>query len=244
MSIRIFFLAALCLIWVASGSAQTFSFTADTVARYGEAGELVVFHAMFENLLDDTQSIHFHVDAYDFPDTNWTIGICNQAGCFPPGITDVDYTYEARARDTLVSFDVRMTEVGDSGHFSTTLTAAVDPENPQTIHFTIYKGSDVVLHQRAIPEASGFVTSYPNPFNNETTLEFSMARSEATDLVIYDLLGREVVRIVDGERLNPGVHRLQWSGTNRDGISLPSGVYFVGLRHRDELRTHRLYLLR
>lgn len=243
MSMHTFLLPFLVFIWVMSGNAQTFSFTADTVARYAEAESLVVFHAVFENLLDDTQSIHFHVDA-DFPDTNWTIGICIEGGCLPPGITDVDYTYEACARDTLVSFDVRMTEIGDSGHFSTTLTAAGDPEHPQTIQFTIYKGSDVVLHQRTIPQARGLVTSYPNPFNNETTLEFSMARSEATDLVIYDLLGREVARILDGERLNPGIHRLRWSGTNRDGISLPSGIYFVGLRHGDELRTHRLYLLR
>lgn len=244
MNMRTFLAVIFLFIWVMSGSAQTFSFTADTVARYGEAEQLVVFHAVFENLLDDTQSIHFHVDAYDFPDTNWTIGICAAGSCFPPGIADVDYTYEACARDTLVSFDVRMTEIGDSGHFSTTLTAAVDPEHPQTIHFTIYKGTDFVARQRTIPEASGFVTSYPNPFNNETTLEFSIASSGATELVIYDLLGREVARLLDGERLNPGIYRLRWSGTNHDGISLPSGIYFARLRLRDELRTHRLYLLR
>ncbi|MFH1010624.1 MAG: T9SS type A sorting domain-containing protein [bacterium] len=242
---RVLIVLALFSFQVLGGFAQTFSFTADTVARYGESGEVVIFHAVFENFLNDTQSIHFHVDVYDFPDTNWTIGICNQAGCFPPGVTDVNYTYEAQARDTLVSFDVCMTEVGDSGRFSATLTAAVDPDHPQTVHFTIYKESlDVVWRLETIPEDDGLMFSYPNPFNSETTLEFSILRSEATELVICDLLGREVARILDGERLNPGTHRLRWSGTNLNGVPLSSGVYFARLSVGDEFHIRRLYLLR
>jgi len=242
---RVLNVLALFSFQILTGFAQTFSFTADTVARYGEPDELVVFHAVFENLLDDTQSIHFHVDVYDFPDTNWTIGICNQAGCFPPGVTDVNYTYEAQARDTLVSFDVRMTQMGDSGHFSATLTAAVDPGNPQTIHFTIYKeSSDVVWRLETIPRDDGLILSYPNPFNGGTTLEFSIPRSEQAELVICDLLGREVAGVLDRTRLEPGTHRFGWSGTNRNGVPLPSGIYFARLSTGDEFHVQRLYLVR
>jgi hypothetical protein len=232
------------LILVVSGYAQTFTFTADTVVRYGMAEDLIVFHAVFENLLNDTQSIHFHADPYDFPDTNWTLGICAGGGCFPPGMYDVDFVYDSCAIDSLVSFDIRMTEIGDSGHFSATLISAQDPEHPQTIHFTIRKGVDFVTLRETIPELINFVTSYPNPFNNSTTLEFSIARFEPTELIIYDILGREVATVLDGERLSPGIHRLHWSATNNNGFSLPSGVYFARLRVQDEQKTHQLYLVR
>jgi hypothetical protein len=138
-----------------------------------------------------------------------------------------------------------MTEVGDSGHFSATLTAARDPDNPQTIHFTVYKGqSDVVVRWSPTPETHNLITSYPNPFNSETTLQFSIVREGQAKLAVYDLLGREVARLLDGERLSPGRHQLRWQGTNPNGTPLPTGIYFAKLTLRDEQRSHRLYLVR
>ena len=235
----------IALLVTSCAYAQTFSFTADTVARYGEAEQLIPFHARFESLIEDTQWINFYVDPYDFPDENWRISICNDSGCFAPGIYSVNNLYQPLETDTLVSFDVYMTEVGDSGHFSATLTAARDPEHPQTIHFTVYKGqSDVVVQWRATPETQALITSYPNPFNSETTLQFSIAREGEVELAVYDLLGREVGRPINGERLCAGSHQLRWKGTNADGTPLPTGIYFVRLNFNGELISHRLHLLR
>jgi len=225
--------------------AQTFSFAADTVARYGEAGELIPFHARFESLIDDTQWINYQVDPYDFPDESWRISICNDSGCFAPGIYSVNNLYQPFETDTLVSFDVRMTEVGDSGHFSATLTAACDPDNPQTIQFTVYKGqSGVVVRWSPAPESHNLITSYPNPFNSSTMLQFSIVRDGEATLAVYDLLGREVARLLDGERLSAGRHEVRWTGANPNGTPLPTGVYFAKLTLRDEHRSHRLYLVR
>ncbi len=227
-----------------SGFAQTFSFTADTLVRYSEPNHLVIFHAEFESMIDDTQWVKFNVEPIDFPDENWTISICNDSGCYPPGINDVNNFYQPHERDSLVSFDVFMTDVGDSGHFTATLTAARDLEHPQTIQFTlINENVGDVVKWYAVPEGVELI-SYPNPFNSETTLEFSLPNREAVELTIYDLLGREVSTVLNQQWLNTGSYRLRWSATNTNGVSLPTGVYFAKLNMGTEFKTYRLYLLR
>ncbi len=61
--------------------------------------------------------------------------------------------------------------------------------------------------------------NYPNPFNPVTTIQFTLQNSLYTSLKIYDLLGREIATVVDGE-LKEGTHSYQFSGAN-----LASGVY-------------------
>ncbi|MBI3006069.1 MAG: S8 family serine peptidase [Ignavibacteriales bacterium] len=69
--------------------------------------------------------------------------------------------------------------------------------------------------------------NYPNPFNPATTFEFQIHRPGYVSLKIFDLLGREVAKVVDGT-LNAGSHRSLW---NAHG--LPSGTYFYQLRFSD-----------
>ncbi len=68
---------------------------------------------------------------------------------------------------------------------------------------------------------------YPNPFSQQTSLEFrSCDAVEVVDVVVHDLTGRVVARpavVGFGSGLNSGL----WDGTARDGRPLPGGVYFV-----------------
>jgi len=69
--------------------------------------------------------------------------------------------------------------------------------------------------------------NYPNPFNPATEFAFRLERAAAVALVIYDLAGREVDRLVDRE-LGAGRHQVTWQP--RD---LASGTYFYRLRAGD-----------
>lgn len=62
--------------------------------------------------------------------------------------------------------------------------------------------------------------NYPNPFNPATTITFTLKRTGPTTLMVYDVLGREVATLVDGE-LQAGNHSINFSGGQ-----LASGVYF------------------
>ncbi|HTR80396.1 MAG TPA: S8/S53 family peptidase [Bacteroidota bacterium] len=74
---------------------------------------------------------------------------------------------------------------------------------------------------------TGFVLyqNFPNPFNSSTLIQYSLARSNFTTLKVYDLLGREVVTLVNEYEI---------AGTQKsirfDGAGLASGVYFYRLR--------------
>ncbi len=79
--------------------------------------------------------------------------------------------------------------------------------------------------------------NYPNPFNPTTKIKFSIPVSQSplyergvggfVVLIIYDLLGREVARLVD-ENLQPGTYEVEWSATG-GAFNYPSGVYFYKL---------------
>jgi len=68
-------------------------------------------------------------------------------------------------------------------------------------------------------------TNYPNPFNQTTTINYSVTNAGNVKLIIYDLLGREIKALVD-EYQSEGHQTAEWDGTDNDGNIVKSGVYF------------------
>ncbi|MDZ7393984.1 MAG: T9SS type A sorting domain-containing protein [candidate division KSB1 bacterium] len=80
--------------------------------------------------------------------------------------------------------------------------------------------------------------NFPNPFNTRTSIEFGLPSAGSVRIVIYDLLGKEVERLL--ERWMPaGVHRVSWEGTN-----YPSGLYFCRISTAKTSQTIKITLLR
>src|SRR5690606_39241789 len=63
----------------------------------------------------------------------------------------------------------------------------------------------------------------PNPFGERAEVAFALPSAERVRLAVYDVLGREVARLVDGER-EAGTHRVAFEAS-----ALPAGVYVVRL---------------
>jgi hypothetical protein len=82
------------------------------------------------------------------------------------------------------------------------------------------------------------VEGYPNPFVGTATLRYALAEAADVRLTIYDMLGREVVRLVDGTR-EAGTY-----SAVLDGAALPSGVYVYELRAGDDVRRGQLSLVK
>ena len=66
--------------------------------------------------------------------------------------------------------------------------------------------------------------AFPNPFNNQTMLSFSLARDSYVELRVFDISGREIAVLAEGN-FHAGIHDL-----NFDASHLATGVYFVQLQ--------------
>lgn len=70
--------------------------------------------------------------------------------------------------------------------------------------------------------------NYPNPFNPQTTIAFSLAAAGPARLSIYDVAGRRVQTLVAGV-LPAGSQTVEWDGSDTTGRSAASGTYIYRL---------------
>ena len=80
----------------------------------------------------------------------------------------------------------------------------------------------------AVPHSVLFQNS-PNPFNPRTTIRFSLAQSGPVELAVFDVGGRRVRTLTNGE-LEAGPHAVVWDGSDDAGHPLASGIYWTQLR--------------
>jgi hypothetical protein len=111
---------------------------------------------------------------------------------------------------------------------------------PGYIYYGIPSGSEV---NSLAPNQFSLSQNYPNPFNSSTEIQFSLASPGPASLVIYDIQGREVRLLLDGN-LEAGSHSAIWNGLNDDSKPVSSGVYFYKLLAGDATQTNRMTLLR
>ncbi len=76
-----------------------------------------------------------------------------------------------------------------------------------------------------IPLATSLDPIYPNPFNPQASLPFSLARGGLVSINVYDLRGR-LVKVFDLGELAAGRHQIQWDGADSGGSPCPTGLYF------------------
>jgi len=83
----------------------------------------------------------------------------------------------------------------------------------------------------------------PNPFNPLTTIVFSLQKTCPVRLEVFDLRGRMIRLLVEGNRPS-GRHEVSWRGDNSHGERVPSGVYFYRLVTPGYFETRRMILLK
>ena len=75
-----------------------------------------------------------------------------------------------------------------------------------------------------VPGTYALDQNYPNPFNPATSINFTLANTEQVTLRVYDILGREVATLIDGQPMTSGRHSVSF-----DASQLASGVYLYRL---------------
>lgn len=83
----------------------------------------------------------------------------------------------------------------------------------------------------------------PNPFSSATKISFTLPSSSKVQLMIHDMQGRMVASLVDGT-LGAGTHNVNWTGLDRDGHQLASGMYNLRLVWSAGSESEKLLLMR
>jgi hypothetical protein len=84
--------------------------------------------------------------------------------------------------------------------------------------------------------------NYPNPFNPGTTIKFSLPKKEHTVLKVFDVMGKEIITLVNCE-LGRGTHFLMFD-LKTVPIELSSGLYFYTLKAGSYIETKKMLLLK
>jgi hypothetical protein len=121
--------------------------------------------------------------------------------------------------------------------------AAVDIHGNESGYAVL--GPDMITGDEpvGVPDATFLEQNWPNPFNPLTTIEFGLEKGEHVSLRVYDVAGRLVSTLVEGD-LPAGRYEERWDGTGRDGGAVASGIYFYRLVTGDFVRTRKMVLLR
>ncbi len=87
------------------------------------------------------------------------------------------------------------------------------------------------------------VKNYPNPFNPQTTISFSIPSSSKLELSVFNIKGQRVTILLN-EIIESGNHSVSWNGKDDDGNELSSGIYFYRLSNGVNTVTGKMLMLK
>lgn len=201
----------------------------ETVGAAVGAGVVVALPGSSSGLTDDEEVIRQGVvGVLDTPETNDSFGYALSAGDF-----DAD-----GMSNLAVGVPFEDLEADDAGAVNI-ISTPLAPGDPGSQF--LYQGATLVAAEPNGPEttvASRLHVAAPNPFRSRTTLRYTISEPGPVHLAVYDLLGREVVVLVN-EFQGEGIHE-----TVFDADHLSNGIYLVRLETTATIQTHRLTRLR
>jgi hypothetical protein len=101
-----------------------------------------------------------------------------------------------------------------------------------------YDATSTEDEQELLPKSPNLLSSYPNPFNAQTTISYSLAEPGPVTLTIYNLLGQKVATLYDGVQ-TAGEHKTVWDAGNQT-----SGIYFYRISAGRFIKSEKMLLLK
>jgi hypothetical protein len=102
------------------------------------------------------------------------------------------------------------------------------------VYYTLVGGIQTVR----IPNFYALDQNYPNPFNPTTKITYALPKAGSVNLVVYDILGREVATLVN-EVKQAGIHTVDFNASN-----LASGIYFYSMKSGDFTAVKKMVLVK
>jgi len=161
-----------------------------------------------------------------------------------PVMTDYNPSTPININDIFFSTWMLFFRQGGESVWSTGDVFTVRYANPLEPGIDIYQFQAIptaIGSEAVIPENFELSQNYPNPFNPSTTFEFSLPQNSTATFVIYDILGRQVNKLLDGKQFDAGRYTLRWNGKNEAGIPVSSGLYIYRIDIKPEDKSGSLF---
>lgn len=118
-----------------------------------------------------------------------------------------------------------------------------DPDALQTNIPLMGSATPVSNNDNVNPVVTRLGSNYPNPFNPNTTLSYSLKERGEVKIDIYNVLGQKVRTLVNGV-MNAGTHSVSWNGMDDNRRPVASGVYFYKMQSGTYTNTRKMILMK
>ncbi len=129
--------------------------------------------------------------------------------------------------------------LGDHSYYVTAMFGETESNASNIVPVTITANQDDV----ELPGMTTLKGNYPNPFNPETNISFSLAKSQEVRLSIYNFKGQKVKDLTKGN-MTAGLHVVSWNGTDDHGNIVASGIYFCKLETNHQTFMKKMIMLK
>ncbi len=137
-----------------------------------------------------------------------------------------DFTMDYSQSNNFNGIDFELVKVGENNWIT---GYAVGENGTIAKYIELLLAVSVEKTKSYSPDEYTLKQNFPNPFNPTTTIEFSIPVAADVRLTVYNILGQEVVTLLDEQRTS-GTHSVEWNATDSYGSKLSSGIYFYKLK--------------
>lgn len=95
----------------------------------------------------------------------------------------------------------------------------------------------------SVPEDYLLEQNYPNPFNPNTNIKYSLPALTKVQVIIFNTLGNRIKLLLE-TRQGPGRFQVTWDGTNDEGDTVATGVYYYQIQTESFVQTRKMLLIR
>ena len=138
-------------------------------------------------------------------------------------------------------------ESGDLIIVGTTWSYTTYPDNNYDSGFYIFSFTpDQILHYdnlKISPSTFHLGNAYPNPFNPQTKIQYTIEKESNLDLYIHDLTGKRIKTLFIGHQ-SVGSYINNWNGDNNKGQKVSAGLYFYTIATSSNKQTKKLILIK
>ena len=141
------------------------------------------------------------------------------------------------------NYSINTQDLSNGTYYGKIVIADVYQDLSDTLQVILSVVDNVSIDKNIISNKYMLEQNFPNPFNPSTEIKFSIPKKENVSLIVFDILGNEVRKILDKE-LKAGQYNYKWSGKNNSGDKISAGMYFYKVQAGDFIQTKKMVLLK